>query len=315
MPVKIIPKGTRYGRLTTTGNYEIKSRRAFWECECDCGKRVFVRGSALKNGTTKSCGCYKIELQSKKMKKHNMSHTRIHGIWCNMRCRCNKEYEPTYVYYGARGIKVCPEWDNTNDGFQNFYEWALENGYSDNLTLDRVDVNGNYEPLNCRWVDMKTQNRNKRNNHYINVNGEKMILTDVAEMLGITRAGILQRIDRGMSVEEAVSKPKEIQDRKYVYYQGKNMTLKEFSEETGIKVDTLVSRMYRGHTSANELMMKNLNDLKCKVVNKYDANNSFIECYKSANEAARKNKCSHTSIVQCCNGKLKKVKGNIYKYA
>ena len=135
---------------------------------------------------------------------HKMSNTRIHRIWRMMKHRCNCTTYDSYKHYGGRGIKVCEEWQSS---FQNFYEWAVANGYSDNLTIDRKDANGNYEPSNCRWVSMTDQANNRRNNHLVTLNGCTKTLAEWAEAYGIKRDTISHRLIRGWSIERAITTP------------------------------------------------------------------------------------------------------------
>ena len=139
--------GQRFGRLTVLERTELK-----WLCKCDCGNKKIVAGGHLVSGDTKSCGCLRI--------KHGMRNTRLYSIWHGMKERCYNTKHKFYKHYGGRGIKVCEEWKND---FQTFADWALSHGYADNLTIDRIDVNGNYEPSNCQWATNAEQQRNKRN--------------------------------------------------------------------------------------------------------------------------------------------------------
>lgn len=135
---------------------------------------------------------------------HRETHkTRLYKIWTAMRERCNRERHSHYKDYGGRGITICSEWDD----YVAFRNWANNNGYSDELTLDRIDYNGNYEPSNCRWVTYKEQARNKRSNRIIEYKGHKYVLTELAEKIGMNKTTLKERLNKGWSVEDAVEKP------------------------------------------------------------------------------------------------------------
>lgn len=317
MPVKYIAEKTKYGRLTATGRYELrtasKNKLAYFECICDCGNIVWIRGSALRNGSTNSCGCYRKEQTIKSIRKHDMSNCRLYRIWNNMRTRCNKKYVKSYQNYGERGIRVCEEWDNTNDGFQNFLNWAIENGYEDNLSIDRIDVNGNYEPSNCRWVTQYMQTRNKRNNRKYEINGKMMVLVDIARENGINSRTLQGRLNNGYTIEEALCK--EMSNKRMIFYEEKFITPKEFSIKTGINFNTIMTRINKGYSNAEDLIVPDRNIFLKKKVNKYDLQGNYLETYESASEAARKNNCCKSGVIECCGGKKKKFKGFIYKYS
>ena len=145
------------------------------------------------------------EVTIKRETKHGMTKTRLHNIWVSMKERCNVPSVNCYKYYGGRGIKVCEEWKHS---FESFRDWALANGYTDTLTIDRIDVNGNYEPSNCRWITLKEQGSNKTNNHFITYNGVTKTLQQWADEIGIHHVTLLERIERWGSVEEALTIPK-----------------------------------------------------------------------------------------------------------
>lgn len=171
-----------------------------WQCRCDCGNIVTVSGESLKYGNTKSCGCKR----RNNFRTHGKSDTRLYEIWTDMKQRCLNPNQKNYKYYGGRGITICKEW---LDDFINFYDWAMENGYQDKLTIDRIDVNGKYEPNNCRWVTMETQLRNTRRNHFIEINGERHTIAEWARIYEINPQTINSRIRKGVSEQNAILLP------------------------------------------------------------------------------------------------------------
>lgn len=191
--------GQRFGRLLVISLNYIDNGKAYWNCKCDCGNQLSVLRSSLTSGNTKSCGCLHKELAKNKNYRHGLANTRIYKIWVGMKKRCNNRKCKNYKDYGARGIQVCEEW---SQNFTNFYNWAIENGYGENLSIDRVNVNGDYEPSNCRWVTQTEQTRNARSNVKITIKGQTKLLSEWARESGIDRRTISRRIGLGWRNDE-----------------------------------------------------------------------------------------------------------------
>lgn len=187
----------------------IKTGRVYyWLCRCECGKEKVIRGSNLTTGLSQSCGCLRKEISSRYFEeqrtKHNLSKSRIYRIYQHIKHRCYLVGDVDYKNYGARGIKICEEWKND---FKAFYDWAMLNGYADNLTIDRIDVNGNYEPSNCRWVTKEIQNKNTRRNINITYNGKTHNVREWSKIIGISAFTLYDRLNRGWSVEKTLATP------------------------------------------------------------------------------------------------------------
>jgi hypothetical protein len=196
--------GFRSGRLTAV--YEAAERWGYMRvfmCQCECGEACFVRAALLTNGSTKSCGCLNREMFRKRFTTHGMRRHRIYSIWGHMRHRCQNPNSSKYPIYGGRGIKVCERW-------QTFENFLADMGLppTKKHSLDRIDVNGNYEPGNCRWATDKEQGNNRRDNRLIPFNGATRTLAEWAEVTGLERFTISNRLDNlHWSVEKSLTTP------------------------------------------------------------------------------------------------------------
>lgn len=170
-----------------------------WACKCDCGSQRSVIGADLRSGRSASCGCTIDDQRLGNLKRtHGSSGTRLHYAWKNMRSRCSNPDNGSFRYYGGRGISICKEWDD----FSTFRDWAMENGYSSELTLERIDVNGDYCPRNCTWATKDAQAVNKTNN-LRSPDGELWL--HKARKHGVKDSAFRRRIFAGWPPEEAAS--------------------------------------------------------------------------------------------------------------
>lgn len=185
--------GERFGRWYVLGFDHADARgRQYWLCKCDCGAEKVVSGSSLRSGHSTSCGCLKGELSRERVTKHGMRYDRLYHIWSHMKQRCVNENNPHYSLYGGRGIFICDEWLK----FENFRDWALDNGYSPDLTIDRIDNDDSYYPENCRWTDRLTQANNNRQCHYVTYSGITHTVSEWARLLNVNYRTLLTRINR-----------------------------------------------------------------------------------------------------------------------
>lgn len=191
--------GKKFGKLTVVERApNNKQGKAMWKCVCDCGKekKKPVTGHELKVGIVRSCGCIKSESLKGINKKHGMTGTRLWHIWQGMKERCKRN--PNY-----ENVKICDEWKS----FEPFYKWAVESGYSDDLTIDRINTSGNYEPINCRWVSFKVQENNRKNNLRITINGETHTAAEWGDITGINSATIRFRYNAGWPESDLLMEP------------------------------------------------------------------------------------------------------------
>lgn len=204
--------GKRFGKLTVikVGNPQIQSNgkpQKRWLCKCDCGNKLLVCTSSLNSGHTTSCGCIKRHVLADKTRKHGKVGTRIYREYMGIKARCYNKNYPGYKNWGGRGIDVCDEWRGEH-GFENFYNWSMNNGYSDNLTIDRIDNSKGYSPQNCRWTTQIVQANNTRTNVYIEYRGKIQSLSNWCRELNLEYNMIYLRYRRGWNVEKMFNQPK-----------------------------------------------------------------------------------------------------------
>lgn len=200
-------KGEKFGRLKAIkfiNKKDSENGRSSWLCECDCGNDLVVESYSLRKNKTFSCGCYRTERVKDSCIKNTgyKEHRRIYNILSGMKTRCYNKKSKSYKNYGGRGIKICDEW---LESFVDFKEWALNNGYNDDLTIDRINVNGDYSPRNCRWVTQKEQSNNTRNNRFLEINGRKMTFSQWCEHYNLSKSKrntANSRLQRGWRHEE-----------------------------------------------------------------------------------------------------------------
>ena len=243
MPKLIDLTGQYFGYWRVVERFiSTEEKNTKWVCECKCGTRKVVSSVTLRNGTSKSCGCMRTELLLERVQTHGKSKTRLYRIWAQMIQRTTNKNKPDFYYYGGREIAVCKEW---RESFEVFEKWAKENGYAENLTIDRKDNDKGYQPDNCRWVTMKEQNRNTRRTHYLTYNGQTKPLTDLADKMSIPRSVIDTRINKyGWSVEKALTtEVKTVSRPCYLTFNGITKTVAEWANETGILKGTLRHRI------------------------------------------------------------------------
>lgn len=196
--------GMKFGRLTVISRAPNKKNHTKWNCICECGNSAIVDAYALTKGLTRSCGCLASETAAKLLSTHGYSKTKLYSVYKAMRARCENPNTKHYEDYGGRGIFVCNEWKSNR---VSFFKWAEENGYHEGLSIDRIDVDGNYEPSNCRWITMQEQQLNKRTNRILTINGVSKPCKCWADEAHISDKTLDKRLRLGWNNYDAVFKP------------------------------------------------------------------------------------------------------------
>lgn len=188
--------GRTFGELNVVCRAKNVGRHSAWKCKCSCGNVVRISSTHLLSGHTKSCGHLVV--------KHRETGTRLYRIWRGIKTRCGLPEDIHYAAYGGRGISVCKEWEQS---YESFRKWALANGYKDDLSLDRINNDGNYCPENCRWATVKQQSRNRRSNVYYELRGTRLTVPEWSERSGVKAKTIRERLRRGWGLEKAIFEP------------------------------------------------------------------------------------------------------------
>jgi hypothetical protein len=196
--------GKKFNMLTVLReNGKNKRGERMWECVCECGNTKSYRTSRLLSLDTKNCGCFRIKTTTERLTTHGETGCRLYMIWASMKRRCLSPKEMAYPFYGGRGISFCEKWID----YLPFKTWAISSGYKNNLTIERINTNGNYSPDNCRWATMQEQAMNRRTTVYIDSgNGVPIRLWEYAEQNNMTnkqadskmRTGKIKRVERGI---------------------------------------------------------------------------------------------------------------------
>lgn len=232
--------GQKFGRLTVVGFVHATPpyRGWCWECKCDCGKTKVLIPRDVKSGKVKSCGCFHDERCRERATKFQHSvyeYKRLYSIYNGIKKRCYNTNEPRYKDYGARGIRMCEEWLNSKTGFDSFVSWSITHNYSENLSIDRIDPNGDYSPENCRWITLQEQSLNKRETLWVNYKGERIQLSVLCKRMNLCYDTIHNRIySLGWDVDKAIETPSQ---------QEKSLMSK--CKEHNIKYNTVLTRIHR----------------------------------------------------------------------
>lgn len=194
--------GQRFGNLVVIERANDIGGYVAWKCRCDCGNELVMKSIRLRNRKWKMCK----NCESKQRQEARVTDRRLYGVWEGICSRCNTPSSGAYEYYGGRGIKICKEWKD----YLAFEKWALSSGYDETAphgqcTLDRIDVNGDYEPNNCRWITQKQQSLNTRRSRVLMLNGESMTAKEWADKLGMPYGRLISRVNKlGWSDERAL---------------------------------------------------------------------------------------------------------------
>jgi len=268
--------GQKFGRLTVIRfSHMSEKSESYWICECDCGNKEVrpIKGKYLKNGGTKSCGCLSLENTINLIEKSRNTGKRgirmsnneypykekLKNVWGSMKERCYNPNSNSYKWYGEKGVKIYSEWLDRKLGFFNFYNWAINNGYKEGLTIDRVDYDGNYEPSNCEWVTPIIQSNNTCRNIKINIRNKTQTLAEWAREYNLPYRLVLNRYNHGVIGKDLIEPLLDIESKKGIEVNGIIHTGKEWAEIIGIDFKSF-KKKYDNGIRGLELTTKLHND-------------------------------------------------------
>lgn len=248
------------------------------------------------------------------MTTHGDSKSKLYNVWAGMKRRCYNKNQKSYKDYGAKGIRVCDEWFNS---YETFKKWAETNGYNEGLEIDRINVEGNYEPNNCRWINKKQNSNNKRNNTLIEINGVTHTIAEWSAISGISQKMISSRLKRGWNKDNLLDEVFSHGDGKFsdihvLDIRGEMLTLHEISNKYNIKYNTLSKRFNKGLRGEDLIADINPKNTPRKIACFKDG--TLIKTFDSIKQAANEFKLNRTNISNCCHGKRKSCGGFQWKF-
>lgn len=259
--------GKKFGKLIVLRRandyiYGGGKKEAQYLCRCDCGNMKIIRGSSLRSGHTTSCGCAITEAAT----KHGLKGTRIYDEYHKMKQRCYNPNNQSYDDYGGRGIKICDEWLDPENGLIKFYFWSITHGYRDNLTIDRINFNGDYSPENCRWTNRIVQSNNKRNNMTLTLNGITHTAATWSEITGISAYNIYNRKNNlGWSDKKTLTTPENKYIKIFNHSDGRSMSITDWAIESGYDRDLIYDRVIRQGWSIDRAISEPIKNSPIKI--------------------------------------------------
>jgi hypothetical protein len=298
----------RIGNITVLSLVERKKGKTYWNCRCDCGNEFVgeingIKYRVEKQGQTRCDKCRSGSCLKHGDAIHSRKRVRLYSIWEGMRYRCEKKYASHYDKYGGRGIKVCNEWHD----YITFRDWALSNGYRDDLSIDRIDANGNYEPSNCQWTTQKEQMNNTRETRRVEYCGKTVTFFELSKIVNIPQKILYFRIiTKKWNIDRAVNTPYKKPNR----YDGINV--REMAIAAGVDEFLVYHRLADGMTLDEALLPPTDNR---KAVCKIGCENNILQRYDSISEAEKNCKICHGKINEVLRGRRKTAGGYKWAYA